>query len=64
MSEKLSTTSKSVSSWKNGRCTSGISLFNSICEKFNILINELISGEKINEEHYRKKLEENLFLIN
>ncbi len=37
-----------------------LSLFKPLCEILNITINELLSGEKINEDNYQEKLEENI----
>ena len=37
-----------------------LSLFKPLCDILDITINELISGEKINNKEYNEKLEENL----
>ena len=37
-----------------------LSLFKPLCEILNISINELMSGEKLNDLEYNKKLEENI----
>jgi len=44
--EKLGVTSKSVSRWENGRTMPDVSLFKQICEELDVTINELLSGEK------------------
>lgn len=60
LGEKLGVTEKSISNWENGRNMPDLSLFKPLCEELNISINELMSGEKINERDYKNKLEENI----
>ena len=60
LAEKLGVTEKSVSNWKNGRNTPDLSLFKPICDILDISINELMSGEKLNQDNYQEKLEENI----
>lgn len=60
LAEKLNVSNKSISRWENGNTMPDYSLFGPICNELNITINELMSGEKINEKDYRNKLEENM----
>ena len=60
LGEKLGVTEKSISNWENGRNTPDLSLFKPLCRELDITINELISGEKISNEDYQEKLEENI----
>lgn len=60
LAEKLGVTDKSISNWENGRNMPDLALFKPLCEILNITINDLISGERINEEKYQDKLEENI----
>lgn len=60
LAEKLGVTNRSVSKWENGKCLPDFSLFEPLCDELDITINELLSGKKIKEEDYRKKLEENI----
>lgn len=60
LAEKLGVSDRSVSKWENGRCLPDLSLFEPLCNELNITINELLSGEKIDKEHYEEKLEENI----
>ncbi len=60
LAEKLGVTDRSISKWENGRCLPDLSLFNPLCQELDITINELLSGEKINKEHYQEKFEENI----
>ena len=60
LGEKLGVTEKSISNWENGRNMPDLSLFKPLCEELNITINELLSGEKISEDNYHEKFEENI----
>lgn len=60
LAEKLGVSDRSVSKWENGRCLPDLSLFEPLCNELDITINELLSGEKIDKEHYEEKLEENI----
>lgn len=59
LAEKLGVTDKSISNWENARCLPDLSLFKPLCDELGISINELMSGERIKEEEYQQKLEEN-----
>jgi hypothetical protein len=37
-----------------------LSLFKPLCDELNITINDLMSGEKVKDNNYKKKLEENI----
>jgi len=63
LADKLGVTEKSISNWENGRNMPDLSLFNPICNILNITINELMSGEKLPQEDYQKKLEENIINV-
>lgn len=60
LAEQLGVSDKTISNWENGRNMPDLSLFKPICEKLNITINELLSGEEVKEESYQQKLEENI----
>lgn len=60
IAEKLGVTNRSVSNWENGKCMPDLSLFKPLCEILDISINELMSGERIDNENYQDKLEENI----
>ena len=57
---KLGVTDKSIGNWENGRNMPDLSLFKPLCDELDISINELLSGEKLKEEKYQKKFEENI----
>ena len=60
LAEILGVTDRAVSNWENGKNMPDLSLFKPLCEILNISINELMSGEKLNDLEYNKKLEENI----
>ena len=60
LAEKLGVTDKSIGNWENGRNMPDLSLFKPLCDELGITINELINGEKIKEEEYQEKFEENI----
>lgn len=60
LAEKLGVTDRSVSNWENGKCMPDLSLFKPLCEELGITINELLSGEKLTNEEYQQKFEQNI----
>jgi len=60
LGEKLGVSSRSISNWENGRNMPDLSLFKPLCDILSITINELLSGERLNENKYQEKLEENI----
>ena len=60
LADKLNVTDRAISHWENGRRLPDVSLYKPICEIFNISVNELISGEKIDKDTITKKSEENI----
>ncbi len=63
LAEKLNISNKTVSRWENGNGFPDISLLQPLCEILNISVNELLLGEKIPEDNYRKKVEEHTIRI-
>ena len=59
LAEKLGVTSKSISRWENGKTMPDYSLLKDLCNELDINVNELLSGEKIKENDYMIKAEEN-----
>ena len=60
LAEKLGVTDKSISRWENGKTMPDYSLLKDLCDILSISINELFLGEKISNEDYKKKADENL----
>lgn len=60
LSEKLGISDKTISKWERGNGFPEVSLLISLCSELDITVNELLSGERVSEEQYRKKAEENM----
>lgn len=63
LADKLGITDKAVSKWENGRCMPDISLIKDLTEILGISINELLIGEKINDNNYKEISELNLIAL-
>ena len=60
LAEKLNITNRAVSKWETGKSLPDASIMLELCEILGITVNELLSGERIIMEDYKKKAEENL----
>lgn len=60
LAEKLGVTDRAISNWENGKNMPDLSLFKPLCQELDITINDLISGEKVDDLVYQEKLEENI----
>ena len=62
LSEKLGISDKTISKWERGNGFPEVSLLIPLCSELDITVNELLSGERVSEEQYRKKAEE--YMVN
>lgn len=60
LSERLEISDKTISKWERGNGFPEVSLLLPLCNELEITVNELLSGERVSEEDYRKKAEENM----
>ena len=60
VAEKLQISDRTVSKWERGKSMPDASIMLELCEILGITVNELLSGERIKMEDYKKKAEENL----
>ena len=60
LADKLTVTDRAVSHWENGRRLPDYSLLSELCEVLSVSINELFLGERISNEKYKEKAEENM----
>lgn len=60
LSEKLEISDKTISKWERGNGFPEVSLLMPLCKELDITINELMCGERVSEEDYLKKAEENM----
>ena len=60
LGEKLGVTNKTVSRWENGNYMPDVEMLSLLSEEFGVSINELISGERLAAEDFKKAADENL----
>ena len=60
LSEKLYISDRAVSKWERGLCLPDASIMIELCEILGISVNELLSGEMLNNKSYNEKAEQNL----
>ena len=60
LAEKLGVSDRTIGNWENGRNMPDLSLFKPLCSELNISLNDLMSGEVVNNKEYQEKLEENI----
>ncbi len=63
LGEKLGVTNKTVSRWENGNYMPDIEMLQLLAEEFDVSINELLTGERIRDDEFRKKADENIIRI-
>ena len=60
LADKLGISDKTISKWERGNGFPEVSLLLPLCNELNITVNELLSGERLQEVDYKKKAEENI----
>lgn len=60
LGEKLGVTNKTVSRWENGNYMPDIELLVPLGEALGVSVNELLAGERLTNEQFRKQADENL----
>ena len=60
LGEKLGVTNKTVSRWETGTYLPPVEMLQLLSEIYGITINEILSGERLSEQVYREKAEENI----
>ncbi len=60
LGEKLGVTNKTVSRWENGNYMPDIEMISLLSKEFDVSINELISGERLNTKDFKKAADDNL----
>ena len=63
LGEELLISDKTISKWETGKGMPDVSLMLPLCDKLGINVNELLTGERIPDEDYKKKAEENIMNI-
>lgn len=60
LAEKLNISDKTVSKWECGNGLPEVSLMLPLCDALKINVNELLSGERLSDDNYHEKAEENV----
>lgn len=60
LGQKLGVTNKTVSRWENGNYMPDIDLLIPIGEALGVSVNELLAGERLSDEQFRRQADENL----
>lgn len=60
LADRLNVSDKTVSKWETGHGLPEVALMLPLCEIFHITVNELLSGERLDDATYFKKAEENM----
>lgn len=63
LAEKLNVSDKAVSKWETGRSMPDNSILFELCKVLDINVNELLSGEKLSDDSYHGKAEENMMTL-
>ncbi len=60
LADKLGISDKTISKWETGNGFPEVSLLLPLCEHLDITVNELLSGQRLMENEYKQKAEENM----
>lgn len=63
LAEQLNVSDKAVSKWETGRSMPDNSILLELCQVLDINVNELLSGEKLSDDSYHGKAEENMMTL-
>lgn len=63
LADKLNISFKTISKWECGKGLPDVSLLLPLCNELKINVNELLSGERLLNEEYKEKAEDNLIDI-
>lgn len=60
LGERLGVTNKTISRWENGNYMPSVEMLQLLSCEYAVSINEILSGERLTEEEYPQKAEENI----
>lgn len=63
LAEILCISDKAISKWETGKGLPEVSMLLPLCNALDISINELLSAERIADDNYKRKAEENMMLL-
>lgn len=60
LGEKIGVTNKTVSRWENGNYLPPVEILQILSKLYDVSINEILSGERLDTDTYKEKAEENI----
>lgn len=63
LGDELGVTNKTISRWENGVYMPDIEMLGLLSQRFQVSINELLRGERLNDTEFRRAADENLISI-
>ena len=63
LGEKLGVTNKTVSRWETGAYMPDIEMLQLLGQNFGVSINEILAGQRLSDEEFRQKAEENVIAV-
>ena len=63
LAEKVGVSDKTISKWECGNSIPDITYLEALCNSLDISVNELLSGERLTDECYSEKAEENIMAL-
>ena len=63
LGEKLGVTNKTISRWETGAYMPDIEMLQLLGQSFGVSINEILAGQRLSDEEFRQKAEENVIAV-
>lgn len=63
LAKKLYVSAKKISKWENGNGLPDTSILTNLCAILEITVNELLSGERLDDADYKEKAENNIAVV-
>lgn len=63
LADKIGVTNKTISRWENGNYMPDIEMLQILSRIFDVSIHELLAGEPIEDQTFRKKADENIIAV-
>ena len=63
LGEKLGVTNKTISRWETGAYMPDIEMLQLLGQIFGVSINEILAGQRLSDEEFRQKAEENVIAV-
>lgn len=60
LGEQIGVTNKTVSRWENGNYLPPVEMLQILSKYYDVTINEILSGERLSDDSYKQKAEENI----